>query len=1026
MYGNNIDAFNLSQLLMPGRDPAKDWGFFAGSIFWAKVALLEPLLDLEAHLEQASDSSHVTGEFSSVWHATERVFGLLSETAGKEVALAYSVNLDACDVEILLAKESRIPKGSPYSIGASISGCLKLESDRDLLVKTPGFDREFYLSHYSFLESWGVDSLYHYLRYGVYERCNPNDRFSSAWYWEENRDVSRVNINPLVHYTTHGFSEGRSSFPAEENTGLIRSIIDKPGIFSRSAYLERYPDVAKAKIDPLVHYSKFGWAEKRQPAASNNIFDHFWYNDEYLRHWRHPIDPLLHYIICERRRVVYPVPSGLTMEPMNEGHRFPDNATPRRICLFAGYDPQGMVDECVVDFITELNKHADVYYLCDANLFPQELSKLEGITKGAWGIRHGEYDFGSYSRLAHDLVGWEKIREYDELLLVNDSSYLIDSLDYVFSKMDGKSCDWWALQATKGMSATKDEVSNQFSEKVPFDYVIDFMLPSFEEDEVYDFHLGSYFLGFRVPLLQEGSELRKMLDSVGKERNKKNIIIRYEIGLTRRLMQKGSRPATFIDSLYPFHPIFTEYHFDLIREGFPLFKRFFLTENHYHVPQLNRWKSWIKEILPDVDLSAAEANLLRTSNAEKLYRTLNVPADSRKWPLPLMTDRHFRAQDRRAKVDANCWVFPVCGFDHTFGGNDRMVFEAVKNDRNIRKVILTRSKHIAVEGVNTEIYPLKSIQGQRALIQAKYIFVKHTPWRNAYYPLTEKKHRFINLWHGIPLKRIGYASKDTAGYLDAIGEQHRKCHAVIASSKVDRLAMAAGFYPLSFKDVWVTGLPRNDLIIREESRLPNDHRAKLAQLRDDVGERKLVLFAPTFRNGQKNAYYQFNNEEINQLAQSLKSHNAVIGIREHMADKAKSYSDALIGKDIPVLNLNSNYYPDIELIYREADLLITDYSSCFIDFMLTDKPEICFAFDYDNYTKNERGLFYELEDVFPGPICKDFSSLVNALNMALSGIELEPRVSYLFKKKMFFSYTDDNNSARVVAHVKGKTKDVVK
>lgn len=136
-----------------------------------------------------------------------------------------------------------------------------------------------------------------------------------------------------------------------------------------------------------------------------------------------------------------------------------------------------------------------------------------------------------------------------------------------------------------------------------------------------------------------------------------------------------------------------------------------------------------------------------------------------------------------------------------------------------------------------------------------------------------------------------------------------------------------------------------------------------------------------------------------------------------MADKAQSYCKTLGGADAPVISLDRRYFVDIELLYREADLLITDYSSCFIDFMLTGKPEICFAYDYESYASTERGLFYELADVFPGPVCHDFSALLQSLQDTLSGQKLESQMSYEFKRKIFFDHIDDGNTQRVLEHV---------
>jgi lipopolysaccharide biosynthesis protein/GT2 family glycosyltransferase/CDP-glycerol glycerophosphotransferase (TagB/SpsB family) len=1015
MYGNDVDAASFLEALSHQRDPSKDWGFFGGSIFWARAEVLKPLISLLPILDISTREIAKTGSTSSIWHALERVFGFLSELTNKKVALAYSFDLDDSDIKVIDASESRIPNGAPYGVGAHIGGYLDLQKNINFLKNQPDFDKNFYLNTYGNIVESGFDPIYHYLRYGIYERCNPNSYFSSAWYWEENRDVSVARFNPLVHYLLHGKKTRRAIFPAEENIQLIVDTIERADVFDYKQYLANHDDVKRAKMNPLQHYCKFGWKEKRE-IGSNIHFDQIWYNDKYLRSWRCPINPLLHYVICWKKRNLTPRPQPNLIK-FKTPCCVPKDKKLKRVCLFAGYDTHGIIDNYVLQLITELSVYADVYYMADGNLSPYELDKLKDLTKGAWAVRHGEYDFGSYSRLARFYVGWERIREYDELLLVNDSGYMLNGLGHVFDKMDKKACDWWGLQATKGISATKHISSNQFSEKIPFNRVLNDKLLEFEKDECYDFLVGSYFLAFRQPVLKAGGELQCLLDSVDKEYNKKNIILRYEVGLTRRLILAGHKPATFIDSLYPFHPIYTNYHFELLKEGYPLFKRFFLTENHYHVPELWRWKYMVRKILPDVDLRIAEANLLRIANADKLYKALNVPADGSKWPQALLNDKQFENEDAKTEPDDFCWAFPVCAYDHSFGGNERMVFEAVKNNPQVRKVILTRSKCVSVYGVNVEILPLKSLSGQKALIKSRYIFIKHTPRANAQYPLDTKKHRFINLWHGIPLKCIGYVSKDHFPILHKIAKVHSSCHSVIASSKIDRLAMSAGFYPLTYHDVWVTGLPRNDIIIREEKMLPLDFKNQLNYLRAVLKGRKLVLFAPTFRNTQEKGIYPFSSNEVEVLSECLMQNSAVLGIREHMADKAKSYTKCFSNANIPVLDLGRQYYPDIELLYREAVLLITDYSSCFIDFMLTGKPEISFAYDYDSYIEDERGLFYELEDVFPGAVCKNFPSMFEALEKALAGEKLESDELYQFKRKIFFSYLDDNNSNRVIKHI---------
>jgi CDP-glycerol glycerophosphotransferase (TagB/SpsB family) len=228
--------------------------------------------------------------------------------------------------------------------------------------------------------------------------------------------------------------------------------------------------------------------------------------------------------------------------------------------------------------------------------------------------------------------------------------------------------------------------------------------------------------------------------------------------------------------------------------------------------------------------------------------------------------------------------------------------------------------------------------------------------------------------------------------------------------------MAAAFHPLSYRDIWPTGLPRNDFILREEARLPADLRDELDRLRDEVRGRRLVLFCPTFKNAQEEAYYRFAAEEIEFLRGWLQRNGAVLGVREHMADKARTYSRQLA--PLAPLDLSAGRYPDIEMVYREASLLVTDYSSCAIDFMLTGRPVVSFAYDHDRYAHSERGLFYDLEHVFPGPVCRDFAQLESALEGADMHGAKGPNRTYEWKRKLFFDHPDDRNSRRLVERVR--------
>lgn len=94
----------------------------------------------------------------------------------------------------------------------------------------------------------------------------------------------------------------------------------------------------------------------------------------------------------------------------------------KRICLFAGYDSKNIIHDYVVYYLKELSTVADVYYMADNEISDDEKAKITPYVKYANGKHMGAYDMGSWNYLVN-ILGWEKLSEYDELILTNDSVY---------------------------------------------------------------------------------------------------------------------------------------------------------------------------------------------------------------------------------------------------------------------------------------------------------------------------------------------------------------------------------------------------------------------------------------------------------------------------------------------------------------------------------------------------------------------------------------------------------------------------
>ena len=194
-----------------------------------------------------------------------------------------------------------------------------------------------------------------------------------------------VGVDPVEHYVTKGAAEG----------------LNPSSMFDTHYYKAMNPGIKRR--NPLAHYCEFGWKELKNPSPR---FNTWWYWSKHLDPADEGTNPLAHYQAVGRFEGLSTRPDPLPSRSFGPGQRFGAGQAVRRVCLFAGYDPDGVVDDYVVDYVRELSRFADVYYLADGEMAASELAKLADITQGAWGRRHGEYDFGSYARLA-ELVGWD-------------------------------------------------------------------------------------------------------------------------------------------------------------------------------------------------------------------------------------------------------------------------------------------------------------------------------------------------------------------------------------------------------------------------------------------------------------------------------------------------------------------------------------------------------------------------------------------------------------------------------------------
>jgi len=136
-----------------------------------------------------------------------------------------------------------------------------------------------------------------------------------------------------------------------------------------------------------------------------------------------------------------------------------------------------------------------------------------------------------------------------------------------------------------------------------------------------------------------------------------------------------------------------------------------------------------------------------------------------------------------------------------------------------------------------------------------------------------------------------------------------------------------------------------------------------------------VLYAPTFRDYGQVQLFPFKDFDQKQLEAFLDEKNMLLFIRTHVAEQGSAAP--YLGKRIRFLG--NEQAEDVTGILNIFDCLITDYSSIYIDYLLTDKPMIFLPYDRQQYLDG-RGMNFDYDDVTPGPKPETFNDFLDALS----------------------------------------------
>ncbi|CAL4860022.1 CDP-glycerol glycerophosphotransferase family protein [Microbacterium sp. MM2322] len=260
--------------------------------------------------------------------------------------------------------------------------------------------------------------------------------------------------------------------------------------------------------------------------------------------------------------------------------------------------------------------------------------------------------------------------------------------------------------------------------------------------------------------------------------------------------------------------------------------------------------------------------------------------------------------------------------------------------------------------------PKQGLRGFWATARARVVVVTHGAGDVNRYATSGSF--LVQLWHGIPLKRLGLDSPVTAQaplpipglarlLAAAYRRTQRRIRMIPAASHLVRGRLESAF-GLGHDRIVVTGEPRVDVL--SAGGAASEARSVVESLVGTVQGANLVLYAPTWRDGAPDPAVPTAAEWAD-IDATLEATDAVLVIRSHPLGAGEYQPPSAAGR---VRLMGSDLLADVTPVLRAFDALITDYSSLVFDTALIPLPVVFFAPDEEQYAA-ERGFYGRYRDV---------------------------------------------------------------
>ena len=318
---------------------------------------------------------------------------------------------------------------------------------------------------------------------------------------------------------------------------------------------------------------------------------------------------------------------------------------------------------------------------------------------------------------------------------------------------------------------------------------------------------------------------------------------------------------------------------------------------------------------------------------------------------------------------------------------------------------------------NTKVVKSYSKDFTKYMQTAKYWFFNY---KIADYIKPKKDQIFTQCWHGTPLKRLGYDLVHFDNQLNTVKEMKKRYK--VETEKFTYFISPSKYASEVFRTAWnmkeigkenciiEKGYPRNDSLFTFTENDVSEIKKRI--LGEDIKDKKIILYAPTYRANQHESGvgYVYKEEVDFEKMQKKLGDEFIILFRPHYFVASVFNFEKYKG-----FVYNASDVDDINDLYIISDILITDYSSVFFDYANLKRPMIFYMYDLEYYRDKSNGFYFDVEDSLPGKIVRTDDDLIDEIIRVSKDFKYDEKYEKFNAK---FNYLDDGEaSKRVVEEV---------